>query len=187
MEMNMDRVQSLTTDEKRNLDLSDRIQGWGADLNPNVRPGVPRDKAPNIGVESLYINAEQQIPRFKIHRSTEHMRLTPVFGTSCPPTGLSGMIRDFAYQYSEGQMRHWLMLMFADRVNMIEGIVQDIAEGHIPNVWQEMGLSAELKYNKKNFLIKTGVVAAGVVGLLALLRSRKSPRPRRISMTEELA
>ena len=170
----MERIQSLTTDEKKELNLDEKIIGWGADLNPSKRPGVPRDKAPEIGVETLYVNSiEQQIPRHKIHRSTEHMRLTPVFGTSCPPSGLSGAIRDFAYTYSEGRMTHWLLLLLADRINVFEEIGSDLMSGHVPNIWKEMGLASELKHNRNNFLLKTAVVSAGAVGLFALLRSRK--------------
>ena len=67
---------SLTTDERRNIDLSDRIKGWGSDLDPRVRPGVPRDKAPELGSETLYPPIEAQVPRVKIHKSTEHGQLT---------------------------------------------------------------------------------------------------------------
>src|SRR4051812_22242988 len=76
---------ALNTNERLSLDLSKDIRGWGSDLDPNDRPGVPMDKAPDLGVEHLYLDIEPQIPKFKIHKSTEHARLTPVFGTSCPP------------------------------------------------------------------------------------------------------
>src|SRR5687767_9337143 len=87
---------SLTTAQRREIDLSSEIPGWGSDLEPGRRPGVPRDKAPDIGPESLYPPIMQQVPRVKIHKSTEHARLTPVFGTTCPPRGLSGGLRDLA-------------------------------------------------------------------------------------------
>jgi hypothetical protein len=74
---------------------------------------VPRDKAPQLGVEKLYPPIEPQVPHVKIHKSTEHGKLTPVFGTSCPPSGISGRIRDYAYTFSEGRLARWLMLMFA--------------------------------------------------------------------------
>lgn len=47
--------------------------------------------------------------------------LTPVFGTACPPKGLSGALRRHAYaRYSEGWPAHWLILIAADRVDTIE-------------------------------------------------------------------
>src|SRR5688500_13039961 len=90
---------SLTTVERRTVDLSSKIKGWGSDLDPASRPGVPMDKAPYVGVETLYPAFEQQIPRNKVHKSVEHGKLTPVFGNACPPRGVSGKIRDVAYRF----------------------------------------------------------------------------------------
>jgi hypothetical protein len=56
-------------------------------------------------------------------------------------------MREMAYLYSEGRMLRWLTLMAADRVNMIEDIVNDLAHGHIPNIPKEMGIRSELRYN----------------------------------------
>jgi hypothetical protein len=51
-------------------------------------------------------------------RSNEHKFLTPVFGTSCPRRGLSGVMRKYAYRrFSEARAAHWLLLMAADRVD----------------------------------------------------------------------
>jgi hypothetical protein len=164
---------SLTTAERRNLDLSRRIPGWGSDLEPARRPGVPRDAAPDIGPETLYPPIPRQVPRVKIHKSTEHGQLTPVFGTSCPPTGLSGRMRDFAYHYSEGRMLRWLTLMAADRVNMIEDIVNDLAHGHVPNIPKEMGIRAELRYNPRGFAKKVAITGIALVLVTAYVRSRR--------------
>ncbi|MBG6183882.1 hypothetical protein IWX65_001850 [Arthrobacter sp. CAN_A214] len=43
--------------------------------------------------------------------------MTPVFGTSAPLHGVSGAIRRYAYRYGEGRAAHWLILIFADRVD----------------------------------------------------------------------
>jgi hypothetical protein len=158
----------LTTAERQAVDLSRSIPGWGSDLDSSRRPGVPRDKAPEIGVESLYAAMPQQQPPHTIHKSTEHAKLTPVFGTSCPPRGLSGVLRGIGYKYSEGRLARWLTLLFADRVDMVEGIVSDLARLHIPNIPREMGLGAELKYNREAFLRKSALVAGGfAVALIA--------------------
>jgi hypothetical protein len=154
---------ALTTQQRQSCDLSSRIKGWGSDLDPAMRPGVPRDKAPELGGEDLYPDIEQQVPRVKIHKSTEHGRLTPVFGTSCPPTGLSGRIRDFAYQFSEGQLTHWMTLLLADRVNVVEDILGDLGQGRVPNIAKEMGLSAELKHNPGG-VAKAAVIAGLCIG-----------------------
>ncbi len=134
------------------------------------------DKAPDIGIEYLYIDVEQQVPKFKIHKSTEHARMTPVFGTSCPPSGLSGRIRDLAYTRSEGRLSHWMLLMFADRVNVVEDVLSELAGFHIPNIPKEMGFAAELKYNRKGVLKGAALIGVGVLGLVALSTMRKKSR-----------
>jgi hypothetical protein len=157
---------SLNTEERASVDLSGVIAGWGSDLDPAMRPGVPRDKAPGIGVEHLYpAGIPQQAPRMRIHKSTEHARLTPVFGTACPPRAISGWLRDVAYRFSEGRMARWLTLMVADRVDVGEGVVADLATLRGPNIVREMGLRSEWRHNRAGFI---GKVAVTGIGLLAL-------------------
>lgn len=162
---------SLSSAERRDFDASARIPGWGTDLDPASRPGVPRDKAPEIGAESLYIDVEPQVPPHRIHKSTEHARLTPVFGTSCPPRGLSGRLRDFAYRHSEGRPSRWMALIAADRVDAIEGVVSDLLHGRPPNVVREMGLRSEWQHNRQR-VFKVAAAATVAVAVLYLLRRR---------------
>jgi hypothetical protein len=163
----------LTTQERNDIDLSSTIKGWGSDLDRAMRPGVPRDKAPEIGVEFLYPRLTQQEPTVRIHKSTEHARLTPVFGTGCPPTGISGKMRDVAYKYSEGKLQRWLTLLAADRVNVLEDIISDLVRLRVPNVFDEMGLRSEWRHNR-NGVITT--VAVAVIGIAALTLVRQSKR-----------
>jgi hypothetical protein len=167
---------SLSTGERQAVDRSADIPGWGSDLDPSVRPGVPRDKAPQLGAEHLYPPIEQQVALVKIHKSTEHARLTPVFGTSCPPAGLSGRIRDFAYRFSEGRLTRWIALMFADRVNVVEDLVRDVAHLRVPNLPREMGWRAELRYNRAGFIRKAAVAGVIIGALVALSRARRGRR-----------
>ena len=167
---------SLTTEERRTVDLSSRIPGWGSDLDPAVRPGVPRDKAPTIGREFLYPPIEEQVPNIKIHKSTEHGRLTPVFGTSCPPTGLSGRIRDVAYHYSEGRFARWVTLVVADRVNVVEDLLTDLAHLRIPNIPKEIGLKSQLKHDPASVARKAAIVGFCVGAVIAYARTRPSAR-----------
>ena len=164
---------ALTTEEREHLDLSSRIKGWGSDLDPKVRPGVPRDKAPELGVEVLYPPIPQQPLRIKIHKSTEHGRLTPVFGTSCPPAGLSGLLRDIGYKYSEGRLARWMTLMLADRVNVAEDLLKDLSQSRIPNIPKEMGFKSELKYNPLGFAKKVMIAGLCVAAFAAYSRARR--------------
>jgi hypothetical protein len=170
---------SLDTEERRNTDLSSTIPGWGSDLDPAVRPGVPRDKAPQLGPELLYPPIERQTPPFRIHKSTEHGQLTPVFGTSCPPSGLSGRLRDVGYKFSEGRLARWLTLLAADRVNVVEDVLSDLAHLRVPNIPKEMGLKSELRYNREGVVRKAAIVGVCLVAYLVYSRSRRSRNPLR--------
>ena len=167
---------SPTTEQRRAVDLAGRIDGWGSDLDLARRPGVPRDKAPEIGVESLYPPIEQQVARVKIHKSNEHGRLTPVFGTTCPPRGLSGSIRDLAYLFSEGQLPHWLTLLLADRVNVVEGLVDDLRRGQPPNLVKELGLAAQWRYNRAGVIKGAALAGLCVAGWVLYSRAHRPHR-----------
>lgn len=160
----------ITTHDRATTDLSATIKGWGSDLERANRPGVPRDKAPEIGSEQLYARmAQQRLPDFPIFKSTEHGRLTPVFGTSCPPSGLSGMLRAFAYKFSEGRHTHWLTLIVADRINVIEDFFKDIFHGRLPNIPKEMGIGAELRYNRAAFIRKSAITVGLIAAVIAVI------------------
>src|SRR4051812_17541793 len=124
------------------------IQGWGADLDRANRPAVPMERTPPRFIDAHWDEPEHQHSNVKVFHSIERPGLTPVYGTSTPPSGLSGKMRELAYKYSENDVRHWLILLVADRVNVGEGLLQDLAHGHIPNIYREMGGPAELRYNR---------------------------------------
>jgi hypothetical protein len=148
------------------------IQGWGADLDPAMRPAVPMERTPQRFV-NVSENIEHQPNRgVKVFHSTERPGLTPVYGTAQPPVGLSGLMRKLAYRQSENDLRRWLMLLAADRVNVVEGLVEDLAHGHVPNVFKEMGGPAEWKHNRQGF-IRKAFVAGAVVGLLVYMKRRR--------------
>jgi hypothetical protein len=69
---------------------------------------------------------------------------------------------------------HWIALIVADRINMIEGVGADLMKGRVPNLFAEMGLGSDLKYNKKGLALKAGAVVLTGVAVYALLS-----RPRR--------
>lgn len=103
------------------------VPGWGADLDPGDRPGVPRERALPVGEGMRWPEAEipQQKPSIRIFLSVERHRMTPVQGTSCPPRGLSGVLRAFAYRFGEARLARWLPLLLADRVDVLEGYLEE--------------------------------------------------------------
>src|SRR3712207_2617831 len=126
-------------------ELRARIPGWGADLDPKDRPSVPRERFdPTLG-GAHWEFPERQPEHWPRERSNEHRFLTPVFGTSCPPKGLSGVIRQFAYRFSEGQTVHWLLLIAADRVDVVESRIQALMSGRPDSRVLETGVLSELK------------------------------------------
>ena len=147
------------------------IQGWGADLD---RPAYPKERTPPRYTDPSY-KPEQQVPKVTIYKSIERPTIPHIFGTSVPPRGLSGLIRGQAYKLGEAKIHRWLMLMLADRINVVEGIVEDLSKGHIPNIFAEMGLKSEIKYNGKNFAKKVliGTVVVGGVYFFMKNKNRK--------------
>ena len=67
-------------------------------------------------------------------------------------------MRELAFRFSENDIRHWLILLAADRVNVGEGLLDDLAHGHVPNIFAEMGWRSEWRYNRAG-VIKKALVA----------------------------
>ncbi len=150
-----------------------RPAGWGADLEARNRPAEPMERQP-ARIAVPWSVPEQQAPRVEILHSVERPRITPVFGTTHPPRGLSGSVRRYAFRYSENDLRHWLLLLAADRLDMGEGLVDDLRSGRIPNLPREMGLRAELRHNPRGAARKAGFLLAGLtVAYLAHRAYRK--------------
>ena len=150
------------------------IPGWGVDADPGNDPTYPyRDRSKDDGLAMDWARPPLQEPGVEILASIEHKRLPAVVGTSTPPSGLSGVIRRRAFRYSESHWAHWLMLMGADRINVVEGVLQDLGRGRIPNVPAEMGIRSEWRHNKRGLATKVAVTAAVSVIVFALLRRRK--------------
>lgn len=145
------------------------IPGWGIDIPKANRPGVPREK--NVDPESNGVHwqaMDRQQPPIKIYQTIEKQGLTPVFGTTCPPKGLSGKIRDKAYKYGEDRIRRWALLLLADRVDMVESQLEEIAFGREPQ-------SEEQRKKRKNIVYGVGAgLSVAAVGLF--LRSRKKSK-----------
>jgi hypothetical protein len=129
-------------------ELRARIPGWGADLDPADRPSVPRERFDPTFSGAHWEYPEQQPEKWPRERSVEHTQLPPVFGTTCPPKGLSGAIRKFAYaRYSEGQAAHWLLLIAADRVDTVEHAVRSFLTLRPDNPITQTGVRAEVSHH----------------------------------------
>jgi hypothetical protein len=152
-----------------------QVKGWGIDADPKNDPTYPmkrRNNAEHAGY--TWERPVQQEIEVEILHSNERPNVSSAFGTSTPPAGLSGMIRRAAFKYSENSYGHWVPLMLADRVNMVEGVLDDLASGHVPNIFGEMGLKAEWKHNRTSLVTKALVGAVAASLAVALLSRRKN-------------
>ena len=124
--------------------LRARIPGWGVDLDPKDRPSVPQLQFHQDLSGAHWEFPERQPETWPRERSMEHKFLTPVFGTSCPPKGVSGVLRKHAYRkYSEGRAAHWLLLIAADRVDAWESHLRSFVSLRPDNPLTETGVTSE--------------------------------------------
>ena len=125
--------------------LRARIPGWGVDRDPADRPSVPRERFAPEETGAHWEIPEQQPSSWDRERSIEHARLTPVFGTACPPKGVSGFVRRQAYaRYSEARAAHWLLLMAADRIDATGSRLRSLVSRRPDHVLTETGLRSEI-------------------------------------------
>ncbi|MDF2438917.1 MAG: hypothetical protein K0Q95_3293 [Bacteroidota bacterium] len=151
------------------------IKGWGIDNVSDDEPNYPiktytgddhdriRWKRPTLQRETV-----------EILKSTERPTNSAVIGTTNPPRGLSGMIRRYAFKHSENEFKHWLPLLFADRIDVVEGIIEDLVHLKVPRLIKERGWYALAKHAPGLLARKIGVrLAVLVVGVGSLKLARR--------------
>lgn len=179
--INQQNMATIISDKNRVIiDSNEDIEGWGFDADPNNKPNYPIKRYTGADHERLnYKRSAQQPETVEVLHSNERPSITTVFGTSSPPFGWSGKLRRYAFKFSEGSSGHWLTLMLADRVNVIEGIVDDLRHGHIPNFFAEKGWKAEWKYNRAAAVKKiatTVAITSALVTFFILRNKRRAVR-----------
>ena len=128
----------------------------GVDLPPERRPGVPMDADPARAEGAHWQRPERQAgEERKLHRAGLD-RPTPVFGTAQPPRGASGLLRRAAYEIPEHRARHWMVLMLADRVDVMEDRLGPVLAAPLDRA----GMGAVARQVERNPLV-------AVVGALA--------------------
>jgi len=123
------------------------IIGWGVDAALEHRPGVPEELPPRpIGYSSVGGPSPQTIgePTAK----SFDRPVTPTYGTTVPLRGLSGVLRRIAYQTPAYKPRRWMLLLLADRIDVIEHNIVPMT------------------------LVAGGLAAAGFFGVRAIVRRR---------------
>lgn len=152
------------------------VPGWGADADPGNDPTYPYRVRVRDDHKGTWPRPPLQRSDVEVLQSIEHVRRPAVFGTSTPPSGLSGVLRRGAFRWSESNWLHWLMLIGADRVNVVEGVVDDLRSGKLPNIPGEMGLAASWRHDKKGVATKAAVAGVAAAAVVLLARRRKARR-----------
>ena len=150
-----------------------QIRGRSVDADPKNDPTYPM-KHRSDGEHAGYSweRPPQQPITVEVLHSNERPDLTSVFGTSTPPSGLSGVLRRMAFRYSESSYGHWLPLMLADRVSVVEGVLGDLGHGRVPNVFAERGWKAEWKHDRTSLVRRVLVRGVLISAALAYFRGR---------------
>jgi hypothetical protein len=159
--------------ENTNFDYK-TIPGWNMDADPKNEPTYPIKKY--TGDDHKRSNWERpplQPVNMEVLHSNERPNVSAVFGATLPPSGLSGVIRRKAFKFSESEYGHWLNLLLADRINMFEGIIDDLKHGHIPNIFAERGMKADWKYNRKELIRNVVIATVVTTGLITFLSKKK--------------
>lgn len=153
-------------DERRARIDTSTVPGWGVDADPENDPTYPYRERDNDDRSGVWDRPPVQAVDVEVLQSIEHKQRPAVVGTSNPPAGLSGALRRLAYRKSESNLLHWLLLLGADRLNMVEGVVQDLGRGKVPNIPAETGMRADWQHSKPRFFTKSaiGVGAAALTG-----------------------
>ncbi|MCA8830017.1 hypothetical protein [Hymenobacter pini] len=157
------------------------VPGWGIDTDPQNDPTYPM-KPHRTDLEQTGYTWErptQQPVDIEVLHSIERPNVTAVFGTASPPMGLSGLIRRFAFRYSENEYLHWLPLLLADRVNVVEGVLEDLVHGKLPNIWAEKGYNASWKHDRTGLITRLATTALVAGGLVLWLKSGKDKKEKK--------
>ena len=118
------------------------IPGWGSDLPRENRPAVPMERTPPRLDVPWSDPPPQQPMTVEVLKSVERPEHSRTFGTRLPPRGLSGAIRRAAFRRSENDIGHWLMLIAADRVNIVEGLCEDARRSPAKTAITVLGIGA---------------------------------------------
>lgn len=99
----------------------DAIPGAASDALMHERPGVPMEKdPPSPAGNAHWVKPDRMTDPGYIQKRPGLEELTPVFGTTVPPRGISGAMRVAAYKIPEHFTSRWLILLAADRVDVLE-------------------------------------------------------------------
>jgi len=92
------------------------------------------EHAPSPAGAAWWREPERQHERPELTRRVQLGRLTPVFGSAQPPRGIAGSIRRAAYRIPEHKARHWMLLLLADRTEVLAHRARKVLPIAVPAV-----------------------------------------------------
>ncbi len=106
---------------------------WGVDRELSRRPGVPMMRSPEPWPNAR-LDIERMDPALSavFKHGRPNREWPPVFGTTCPPKGLSGLIRKWASSLPDHKPQHWLLKLLGDRVDSAEHRLKKLAPVALP-------------------------------------------------------
>ena len=151
-----------------------KVPGWGIDADPSNEPTHPmKNYTGDDHHRSNWQRPPLQIPRVEVLHSNERPSYSAVIGETIPPSGLSGRIRRFAFRFSESRYAHWLPLLLADRINVIEGFADDYRKDKKTNIFAERGTRSQLKYGAVGIIKKVAITTIVVGVLISICRKKR--------------
>lgn len=142
----------------RNPGSGTRATGGSPVDPPADRPGVPMDSRPAPADGASWAEPPRQEGGEHHLRRAGLPRLTPVWGSAQPPRGVSGALRRGAYAIPEHFARHWMLLVLADRVDVLEDRVGDA----LAEPFEHLGLETAARHARGNPLAMLAGTALGV-------------------------
>lgn len=155
------------------------IKGWGIDADPRNDPTYPmRRRLSGDRSHLAWERPVQQTGYEDVLHSNERPDVTRVFGTAAPISGVSGALRRCAFHFSEGRFSHWLLLLAADRVDVMAGFVNDLFHGRGTQCFTDKGMKAKWEHDREAVITKAALCMT-VVGVLTLICFRRHLLPHK--------
>lgn len=101
---------------------------WAVDVRAENRPGIPRETEPHPVAGAHWTEPQNQPVTTPVLIRSGLDRPTPVFSTALPPNGATAQVRAIAYRIPDRFVRHWVLLLLADRMDALKNLPRWLAK-----------------------------------------------------------
>ena len=103
-------------------------ENWAVDASPENRPGVPRETEPHPVAGAHWTEPSNQPVMTPVLLRSDLDHPTPVFSSALPPKGATAKMRAMAYRIPDRFVRHWALLLLADRMDALKNLPNWLAK-----------------------------------------------------------